>query len=251
MQFTVKDATITVNMPNRATLLSEVAARFARHDGFALATLNLDHLVKLRDDAAFRAAYRAHDLVTADGNPVVWLSRTAGQPVTLVPGSDLVLPLCRAAVTADVPVALVGGRATTLDRAAERLTEEVPGLQIVLKHAPPMGFDPNSPMADDILHAVGASGARLCFLALGAPRQEILAARGRTAVPQVGFASIGAGLDFLAGDQARAPAWVRAIAMEWFWRMATNPRRLAGRYFRSGLALPGLWLQARQSRQSR
>lgn len=248
MQFTVKDATITVNMPDRATLLSEVADRFARHDGFAIATLNLDHLVKLRDDAAFRAAYAVHDLVTADGNPVVWLSRTAGQPVTLVPGSDLVIPLCRAAKAAGVTVALVGARDTTLDRAAARLMEEVPGLRIVYKQAPPMGFDPASPLADDIFRAVGASGARLCFLALGAPRQEILAARGRTAIPQVGFASIGAGLDFLAGDQARAPAWVRAIAMEWFWRMATNPRRLAGRYLRSGLALPGLWLQARQSR---
>jgi len=248
VQFTVKDATITVNMPDRATLLSEVADRFARHDGFAIATLNLDHLVKLRDDAAFRAAYAVHDLVTADGNPVVWLSRTAGQPVTLVPGSDLVIPLCRAAKAAGVTVALVGARDTTLDRAAARLMEEVPGLRIVFKQAPPMGFDPASPLADDILRAVGASGARLCFLAIGAPRQEILAARGRTAVPQVGFASIGAGLDFLAGDQARAPAWVRAIAMEWFWRMATNPRRLAGRYLRSGLALPGLWLQARQSR---
>jgi len=251
VQFTVKDATITVNMPDRATLLSEVADRFARHDGFAIATLNLDHLVKLRDDAAFRAAYAVHDLVTADGNPVVWLSRTAGQPVTLVPGSDLVIPLCRAAKAAGVTVALVGARDTTLDRAAARLMEEVPGLRIVFKQAPPMGFDPASPLADDIFRAVGASGARLCFLALGAPRQEILAARGRTAVPQVGFASIGAGLDFLAGDQARAPAWVRAIAMEWFWRMATNPRRLAGRYLRSGLALPGLWLQARQSRHPR
>lgn len=251
MQFTVKQTVITVNMPDSAALMSEVAARFARHEGFALATLNLDHLVKLREDAAFRAAYAVHDLVTADGNPVVWLSRTAGQPVTLVPGSDIVLPLCRAALAADVPVALVGGRAATLDRAADRLLAEVPGLRIVLKHAPPMGFDPTSPLADDILRAVGASGARLCFLALGAPRQEILAARGRTAVPQVGFASIGAGLDFLAGDQTRAPAWVRAIAMEWFWRMATNPRRLAGRYLRSGLALPGLWLQARQSRRPR
>ncbi len=251
MQFKVKDATITVNVPDRATLLSTVAARFANHDGFAIATLNLDHLVKLRDDAAFRTAYAAHDLVTADGNPVVWLSRTAGQPVTLVPGSDLVIPLCRAAQAAGVTVALVGARDTTLDRAAARLIDDVPGLRIVFKQAPPMGFDPASPLADDILRAVGASGARLCFLALGAPRQEILAARGRTAVPQVGFASIGAGLDFLAGDQARAPAWVRAIAMEWFWRMATNPRRLAGRYLRSGLALPGLWLQARQSRSVR
>ena len=56
----------------------------------------------------------------------------------------------------------------------------------------------------------------------------------------MGFVSIGAGLDFLAGSQTRAPAWVRAIAMEWLWRMLANPRRLALRYLRCALILPGL-----------
>jgi UDP-N-acetyl-D-mannosaminuronic acid transferase (WecB/TagA/CpsF family) len=84
----------------------------------------------------------------------------------------------------------------------------------------------------------------MCFLALGAPKQETLAARGLDLVPGCGFLSIGAGIDFLAGLQRRAPAWVRAIAMEWFWRMASDPRRLAGRYARGFTILPGLVRQA-------
>ena len=101
-----------------------------------------------------------------------------------------------------------------------------------------MGFDPASPSAGRLLEEVQASGARLCFLALGAPKQELLAARGRRETPEVGFASIGAGLDFLAGNQRRAPLWVRRLAMEWAWRMATALRRLMPRYARCAAILP-------------
>ena len=99
---------------------------------------------------------------------------------------------------------------------------------------------------DEILAELAASGARLCFLALGAPKQEILAARGHGLLPQVGFVSIGAGLDFIAGAQVRAPVWVRRIAMEWAWRMLGNPRRLAKRYAQCALVLPGLMAQAKR-----
>lgn len=225
-------------MPDRARLLAEVARRFAAGEGFALATINLDHLVKLRRDPAFAAAYAAQDLVVADGNPVVWLSRLARRPVALVPGSEMVEPLARAAAQAGVPVALVGATPQALAAAAGVLRARVPGLVVAAQIAPPMGFDPDSPDAARVLAQVGASGARLVLLALGAPRQERLAARGRAMLPQVGFASIGAGLDFLAGTQVRAPAWVRAIAMEWLWRMLSNPRRLARRYAECALILP-------------
>lgn len=250
MQFAIEDAVIKVNVPDRAALLTEVARRFAAGEGFALATLNLDHLVKLKADPAFRAAYAVQDLVTADGHPVIWMSRAAGRPVGLVPGADIVEPMCRQAAGAGVTVALIGARAETLAVAAARLEACIEGLRVVLQIAPPMGFDPEGAVAGDMLAQIGASGARLCFVALGAPKQEILAARGRRVLPSVGFAGIGAGIDFIAGTQARAPAWVRSMAMEWLWRAAGNPRRLAGRYWKAGCALPGFWLQARRLRRS-
>jgi UDP-N-acetyl-D-mannosaminuronic acid transferase (WecB/TagA/CpsF family) len=60
--------------------------------------------------------------------------------------------------------------------------------------------------------------------------------------------SIGAGLDFIAGHQTRAPLWVRRIAMEWLWRMLTNPRRLTRRYLDCILILPGLTFVALAAR---
>ncbi|RRH77929.1 WecB/TagA/CpsF family glycosyltransferase [Falsigemmobacter faecalis] len=250
MEFRIGDRSLRVNIPDRARLMAELRLRLTEHQGFALATLNLDHLVKLRDDADFRAAYLAQDLVVADGNPVVWLSRLARRPVSLVPGSELVVPLAQLARDCGRSVALFGSSPEALADATESLTRRLPGLKISASIAPPMGFDPKSPAADALLAQVRDSGAGLCFLALGAPRQEILAARARNIAPQTGFASVGAGLDFLGGHQKRAPVWVQKIAMEWLWRMLSSPRRLAGRYLRCALLLPALIRDALKLRQS-
>ena len=105
---------VAVNVPSRAELLDDLETRLAQGRGFTVATLNLDHLVKLERDAAFRDAYLAQSHVTADGNPVVWLSGLAGRRIELVTGSDLVLPVVQAAARRGVPVALLGGRTAHL-----------------------------------------------------------------------------------------------------------------------------------------
>lgn len=230
-------------------MLAAVRARLEAGAGFALATLNLDHLVKLRHDPAFAEAYQAHDFVTADGNPVVALCRRAGQDVSLVTGADAVVPLCRLAAEMGVKVAFLGSTDAALDRAETALEAQIPGLDVAVKIAPPMGFDPNTAQAEEILAQISAAGVGLCFLALGAPKQECLAAFGRKQAPDVGFVSVGAALDFLAGQQRRAPGWMRAAKLEWLWRMLGNPRRLFGRYARSALILPGLWRAAGRQRR--
>ncbi|WP_245710688.1 WecB/TagA/CpsF family glycosyltransferase [Albimonas donghaensis] len=239
---------VRLNMPTRAALMAAVEADLRAGRGFALATLNLDHLVKLRGSAPFRAAYLAQSYVVADGNPVVWLSKLAGRPVELVPGSELVGPLAALAARLGVPMGLLGADQATLDAAAAKLEAENPGLRVVARIAPPYGLDPAGPVADACLDELAASGARLCLLALGAPKQEILAARGLERVPGIGFASVGAGVEFAAGTQARAPALVRKLALEWLWRLGREPKRLAARYAACFAILPGLARDARRLR---
>jgi N-acetylglucosaminyldiphosphoundecaprenol N-acetyl-beta-D-mannosaminyltransferase len=243
------DALALVNFPTEAALLADIEACLQRGQGFAIATLNLDHVVKLRRDAAFRAAYRAQSHVVADGNPIVWMSRLAGRrDVALVPGSELIAPVAAMAARLGVPLAFLGSTEPVLRAAATQLQADHPGLQVAACLAPPYGFDPASPAADAMLDQVAASGARICLLALGAPKQEVLAARGFQRHPQLGFLSIGAGLDFIAGHQKRAPVWVRKIAMEWLWRMLSNPKRLARRYLDCALVMPSLASAALKTR---
>lgn len=242
---------VTVNTPDSATLLREVADRFAMKKGFSVATLNLDHVVKLRNDSAFLNAYLDHTHVTADGNPIVWMYQLAGQGnIALVPGSEAILPVAEVAASHGVTVALVGATEQSLQSAATALEAQVSGLKVVLCHAPEMGFDPTGASADKAIDLIAKSGARLVFLALGAPKQEIFASRAQTALPEVGFLSIGAGLDFISGAQVRAPMWVRKIAAEWIWRMLSNPKRLARRYGACLVIFPGLAIKALKARRT-
>ncbi len=243
MEFRFGPTTIRVTHPDAASLLAAVDTALEARQGAAVATVNLDHLVKLRRDAGFRTAYAAQDIVVADGNPVVWLSRLAGRPVGLVPGADMVVPLVRLAAARGLRVGLVGGSGAAVEAAAARLRDET-GADVALAVAPPVPFDPLSAGAEAILARVAAADIALCLIALGAPRQEILAARGRALAPRTVFAGIGAGVDFLAGTQARAPGWVRRIKLEWLWRAVTRPQ-LIPRYAACAAILPSEVWRAR------
>jgi N-acetylglucosaminyldiphosphoundecaprenol N-acetyl-beta-D-mannosaminyltransferase len=249
MKFVFGTTVICITHPDRSTVLADVALHLRDGLGFALATVNLDHLVKLRSNLAFRAAYAKQDMVVADGNPIVWLSVLAQKPVELVPGSDLVLPLVRIATEQDRPIVLFGSTEPALAGAAETLRAVVPGVNIVLSIAPPFGFDPTGEAAKAMLMQIAAEGPCLCLIALGAPKQEMFAAFGRDIAPQAGFASVGAGVDFLSGHQHRAPEWSRRLALEWLWRATQSPKRMVPRYIRCAAILPAQAWQAWQMRR--
>ena len=244
MHFMFHGQRIAINVPTWAALEAELRQRFASGQGFALATVNLDHLVKMAASPGFLDAYATQDLVVADGHPIVWMSRLARQPVELMQGANMILPLCQLAAQAQVPVALVGSTQVALEDAAGILQGEVAGLNIAMRLAPSGVFDPMGEEAGHILQQLNGDGIGLCFLALGAPKQEIFAARGRQLSPGVGFASIGAGLDFLGGHQHRAPVWMRRLALEWLWRIVSSPMRMVPRYARCFAILPGQFRQA-------
>ena len=244
MDFYVKSQCVQVNVATWAGLKARVTERLARREGFALATINLDHLVKLQTMADFRTAYAAQDMVVADGHPIVWMSRLAGKPVELIPGSDAIMPMARIAARQGVTLALVGSTARVLSAAKSYLEREINGLEVVACIAPPFGFDPYGAEAEAIFEQLNTSGAGLCFVALGAPKQEMFSAAGRQYAPEIGFASIGAGLDFYAGVQQRAPEWARRFALEWLWRALSSPRRLGPRYLRCIAILPGQMMRA-------
>lgn len=234
-----------VNLANARDAVREILAAAKQAESFAVYTLNLDHLDKLRRSPRFREAYAKAHYVTADGAPVALLASRQGTRIERTTGADLVVPLAQAAAEAGVPIYLYGTTPEVLADAGAELSR-LAGfpLDIVGAESPPVGFDPESPAADAALDRIAASGARLCFVALGAPKQELFCARGVERGVKAGFLGIGAGLDFLAGTQVRAPGFMQRNGLEWVWRLATNPRRLAGRYARCAAVFVRIAFQA-------
>jgi exopolysaccharide biosynthesis WecB/TagA/CpsF family protein len=228
--------------------LSETAVRICEAAGTAAAqtvfTLNLDHVVKMRSDPAFRAAYARAGLITADGFPVVLAGSLKGIRFDRVAGSDLIAPICAEAARTAKSIYLFGSSADVLFQSSQILCERNPGLHIAGALAPPQGFSPMSEEARRCLDTVAESGANLCFVALGAPKQELFADYAKQVLPNVSFVCIGAGLDFITGAQVRAPYWMQRAGLEWLWRAARNPGRLLHRYLLCIAVLPGFLARA-------
>ena len=232
----------TIHIATMSDLVARTVARCKAGLGFTLYTLNMDHLVKRRVDPAFRDVYARATFVTADGAPLVWLARRQGVRLERTTGADLLEPLCKAAAQEGIPVALFGSSTDSLQLAARILRLQFPGLDICHIEAPRQGFDPKSREAEAAMERISASGARFCFVALGAPKQEMFSDHMAAKFPHVGFFGIGAAVDFVSGAQTRAPLFFQYNGLEWLWRLGPNPGRLAARYLRCAGVLAHLVL---------
>lgn len=194
-------------------------------------TCNLDHLRMLDEDAGFRSAYEAASIITLDGFPVALLHRVlSGRRIARISGADAILEILPRLEAGrhrpffvcsgvDVGSALVRG-----------LTDRGFPAEAAAYDCPPIGFERSEHLSHGILAAIRRHGATHLFLGVGAPKSEIWTQRHLAAIGGAWIFCFGAGLDFAAGTKRRAPAWVRALYLEWLFRALQDPARLAARY---------------------
>jgi N-acetylglucosaminyldiphosphoundecaprenol N-acetyl-beta-D-mannosaminyltransferase len=190
----------------------------------------VDHVVTAEDDTAFRAAYDAVGLSLADGKPILWAARLLGTPLPeKVSGSDLIEPLLRLAGRSGWRVFLLGGAPGVAVAAADRAREDF-GVNVVGTANPYIRLDGSVGDLEQGIDEVAAASPDLVLVAMGAPKQELWIHHNRVRLGQAVAAGIGASLDFVIGRIPRAPRWVSHAGLEWLYRLAREPRRLARRY---------------------
>ena len=202
-------------------------------------TLGTEMIVRAQRDVRFRDAINASALSLCDTVGVLFAARLHGVRVCeRVTGVDLLEPLCAAFARDGIAVYLIGAKGDTARRAADALAHRHPDLRVV-------GVRDGYFLPDDdarVAAAVGQSGARVCFVGLGSPRQELwIAERLKETGCAVGI-GVGGSFDVLAGNIARAPERWRRFGVEWLYRLVREPKRL-----RRQLALPYfVWLALRE-----
>ena len=192
---------------------------------------NVHMVMEGYDSRAFRDCVNQADLVTPDGMPLVWiLRRRSAREATRVYGPDLMLHLLEAAQQAGLPVGFFGSRPEVMQALLDHVHARFPALQITYSYSPPFRV-----LSDDenaaIRREVTQSGARLLFVGLGCPKQELWMAANTHGVPSV-MVGVGAAFDFISHSVRQAPGWMRASGLEWAFRFAQEPRRLWRRYLK-------------------
>lgn len=233
---------VAVDALNSTEAIGMLTERMVKGLGGYVVTPNVDHLVKVRRDPTLCAIYERATLSLPDGTPLVWISKLLNQPVReKVSGSDLLVPLLRAAESAEVPVFILGSSPDIVQRATKVAKLDLPKLQIVGSASPQIDLEGDQQEVIDALAAARRAGARLVVVALGCPKQELVMFRHGWRLPEATFVGFGASIDFLGGAVRRAPRWVSRAGLEWAYRLCREPRRLWRRYLLEGpAALPVL-----------
>jgi N-acetylglucosaminyldiphosphoundecaprenol N-acetyl-beta-D-mannosaminyltransferase len=181
-------------------------------------------------DAGQRYRLNHLDLVVPDGQPVRWALNhlyDTGLP-DRVYGPTLMLKVCEQAVREQLPIYLYGGRDVVLEKLSKNLRERFPDLCIA-------GYQPSRfrrlsiDEQAETVRIIRDGTARLTFVGLGCPRQEVWAYENRASLSMPVLA-VGAVFDFHAGLLAQAPLGWQNRGLEWLYRLLREPRRLWRRY---------------------
>jgi N-acetylglucosaminyldiphosphoundecaprenol N-acetyl-beta-D-mannosaminyltransferase len=196
--------------------------------GGYVCTPNVDYVVKARRDRRFRAAVMGARLRLSDGMGIVYGARIAGTPLPeTVTGRLLPAAVGARLAQAGASIALYGGHPGVAGRAAHNLRSR--GIRAAAVE-PPMALEIGSDADAEAVAKLRATGAKIAFVGLGAPRQELWMAAHADDLPGVVLVGVGAALDVLAGRFRAAPRWMTRVGLEWLFRLAQEPRRLARRY---------------------
>jgi N-acetylglucosaminyldiphosphoundecaprenol N-acetyl-beta-D-mannosaminyltransferase len=221
---------------------TEKCLHWAReHQSRALFFANVHVIMEAFDDPVFRQRLNRADMVNADGMPLVWALRLLGERnARRVYGPDAMVALLTAAEKAGVSVGFYGGSEPVLNSLVKVVRLRHPNLKIAFRESPP--FRMLTPEEDAaVVDRITSSEVGWLFVGLGCPKQEIWVADHLGKLPVV-MLGVGAAFDFIAGTKPQAPRWMMRTGLEWLFRLASEPRRLARRYFAHNPRFVGLFL---------
>jgi exopolysaccharide biosynthesis WecB/TagA/CpsF family protein len=193
-----------------------------------VAFLNAHCVNVLHGSPDYRAAMEGMTRVFADGVGVRIAAKAAGHELAdNVNGTDLFPVLCREAASAGTGIYLFGARDGIAVAAGARMKAMAPELQVRGTHH---GYIANAADEQRVIDDINASGAGILLVAMGVPQQELWIRRNRTRLSVPVVIGVGGLFDYYSGRIARAPLVLRKAGLEWAWRLAMEPRRLAQRY---------------------
>ncbi|MBQ6302391.1 MAG: WecB/TagA/CpsF family glycosyltransferase [Clostridiales bacterium] len=219
-----------------------------RKIGFVV-TPNVDQIVMMEKNLYFREICDNAELSVVDGHPLLWIAKWYKRPIKeKICGSDLMPHLCRIAAEKGYKIFLLGAAEGIAAKAADILKEQNPGLIIAGTYSPPFGFEKDQAELDKINRILKESEADMLFVGMGAPKQSVFIYENMDKYQIPMSFCVGATIDFIAGEQTRAPRWMTDHGLEWLYRLFKEPKRMFKRYIVNDTKIIGLAWKYRKVR---
>ncbi|MEK7605611.1 MAG: WecB/TagA/CpsF family glycosyltransferase [Patescibacteria group bacterium] len=219
----------------------------------SIVTPNPEIVVYAHAHPQYQKLINEADIAICDGAGLYLAAKYLGVPLhERITGVDLMQKLCGEAAKKAVTVGFLGGRGNVAERTAQCLREKYPGLKVVFV-APEWseeGFavaeqlrrttqnptrknaerkDQRLPVGRQAVQRVvpqsSAPVIDILFVAFGFPKQEEWIAHNLPILPVKVAMGVGGAFDYLSGEVIRAPFFIRAIGLEWLFRLIRQPWR--------------------------
>lgn len=221
-----------ISVPITGTNMSDCIKFLVEHieelRGEYICVSNAHTSVMAHDDPSYWACQAESIMSVPDGKPLSIVGRKTIASMDRVTGPDLMREIFEASEQYGWRHYFYGNERKNLDTLRDALKKQYPGLEIV-------GMEPSvfRPLTDDekrdLSQRIAVSGADFAWVALGAPRQEVLMHELKGG-PQALMIGVGGAFNVLAGVVPEAPIWMQNLSLEWLYRLMQEPKRLFKRY---------------------
>jgi exopolysaccharide biosynthesis WecB/TagA/CpsF family protein len=194
-----------------------------------LTSANGEVLARCSTEPMTGRLFRAADLINADGQPLVTVSRLkSSTPLPeRVATTDLFHVVARKAAAAGLTFYMFGADEEENAAAVANVRKMYPDLRIVGRCH---GYLRGDVLRDKVDEINGLAPDYL-WVALGVPYEQAFVEEYTPRLSNVGVIKTAGGLfNFLSGSRPRAPQWMQRAGIEWAWRIWLEPRRLFWRY---------------------
>ncbi len=211
---------------NDQVLLSDLDTKFQATAGFkTLGFLNQHGFNLMQQDASTNDAFLNLDYLLRDGIGISLALRYFSMPQGAnLNGTDLIPKIVSRFNTPETDCFVLGTQSPWLERGSQSLIGEN-------IRATKDGFHSIDSYISFLRHYMRPGRFNIIVLAMGMPKQEMLAARIKKELQGKGLIICGGAIiDFQAGRFKRAPDWVQKYSLEWLYRLLKEPKRLFKRY---------------------
>ncbi|MFC1763134.1 WecB/TagA/CpsF family glycosyltransferase [Planctomycetota bacterium] len=189
---------------------------------------NVAKVVNARRDPELKRSLEEADFIVADGLPIVWLSRCCGHALPeRVAGIDIMIELLKQGDLKGYSVYFLGARQEVTEKVVEYTRLTYPRIRVAGYRDGYFAEDQEQEVADDIRN----SKADILFVAITPPKKENFLRRWSEYMQVPVCHGVGGSFDVVAGVTERAPLWMQKCALEWFYRVIQEPKRMWKRYW--------------------
>lgn len=221
-------------------------------------TPNPEILLEAHHNKSYKKALKKATLMLPDGNGLLLVStlmqieskalRLTLYPVALfiflfwkkpfkkqipeiIHGSDFMGHVIKHAAENNMSVYFLGAKKGVAQQTAEVFKKKHPKLTIA-------GYSSDGPN-ENTYKDIRKSGAQVCLVAYGAPKQELWISENLKNLPKLEIImGVGGSFDFWSGQIRRAPKWMQKVGLEWLWRLIREPRKRLKRIWNAVVVFP-------------